>query len=321
MRTSLLGITLVSLVLVAQSPMVRNTPTTWVSGLQDMSTADLRLPNHSSDPGSCFAGQIELNTATGVFKGCYPANTWATLGSGGGSGTVTVVGAGNLISTALVTGGGLQTAQTAAPTATMDSSGNISTPGNLTTGAGSGVAGTIVAQRGSGTAYLGVQGASAGDFHIKTVASFTSWDWTAPTAPCAAKQWFTTDTGGVGSCTQPGTGDISDWTTSTTTLTDGATITWAIGSARVATAVVTLGGNRTLNLTGLVDTGSYVVYVIQDGTGSRGLTLGTGCTWKVGGGGAGAITPSTTAGATDVLAFIYRSSNGACYANFNKNFN
>lgn len=74
--------------------------------------------------------------------------TWAA--GGGGSGTVTVVGAGSLTSTALVTGGGTTTVQTPAATATMDSSGNISTPGGFTSGAGGSVAGTL--EVGQGTA-------------------------------------------------------------------------------------------------------------------------------------------------------------------------
>lgn len=104
------------------------------------------------------------------------------------------------------------------------------------------------------------------------------------------------------------------------TLTDGATITWAITTLN-ANATVTLGGNRTLNITGPVDGGSYVLTVLQDGTGTRGLVLGTGCTWKVSGGGAGAITPSTTASAVDVLAFTYKAGTTSCLANFNRNFN
>jgi hypothetical protein len=106
---------------------------------------------------------------------------------------------------------------------------------------------------------------------------------------------------------------------SLSTQTDGATITWAIASVALASARVTLAGNRTLNLTGLVNGGSYVLNIIQDGTGSRGLTLGSGCTWKVSGGGSGAITPSTAANAQDMLAFVYDGTN--CYANFSKNFN
>jgi len=104
--------------------------------------------------------------------------------------------------------------------------------------------------------------------------------------------------------------------------TDGATVTWDIGSKMCANASLTFtthGGSRTLNLTGLVSGGSYVLKIIQDGTGGEGLTLGTGCTWKVSGGGSGAITPSTSANAIDVLAFTYDGT--SCLANFNKNFN
>lgn len=102
------------------------------------------------------------------------------------------------------------------------------------------------------------------------------------------------------------------------TLTDGATITWAIASAYTANATVTLGGNRTLNITNPQSGGTYILRILQDATGTRTLTLGTGCTWKVSGGGAGAITLSTAANAIDVLAFYYDGTN--CYANLNKNF-
>jgi len=104
-----------------------------------------------------------------------------------------------------------------------------------------------------------------------------------------------------------------------TTLTDGATITWAIGSSTAANATVTLGGNRTLNITGPASGGTYVLRVVQDGTGSRTLTLGTGCTWKVISGGAGALSLTATANATDVLTFYYDGTN--CYANLGKNYN
>jgi len=58
-------------------------------------------------------------------------------GGGGGSGTVTVVGAGNLISTACVTGGGSQALQTPNANCTIDSSGNIKTSGTIESGVGS----------------------------------------------------------------------------------------------------------------------------------------------------------------------------------------
>lgn len=103
--------------------------------------------------------------------------------------------------------------------------------------------------------------------------------------------------------------------------TDGATVTWALNSMCANSSIVFTahGGSRTLNLTGVVDGGSYVLYIQQDGTGGEGLTLGTGCTWKVSNGGSGAITPSTGANAVDVLAFSVKGS--TCLANFTKNFN
>lgn len=106
-----------------------------------------------------------------------------------------------------------------------------------------------------------------------------------------------------------------------TAQTDAATVTWAIASAPCANASLTFtvhSGSRTLNLTGLVNGGSYVLWIKQDATGGEGLTLGTGCTWKVSGGGAGAVTPSVAASAIDVLAFTYDGTN--CYLNFTKNF-
>jgi len=105
-------------------------------------------------------------------------------------------------------------------------------------------------------------------------------------------------------------------------LTDNTTVTWAIGSVQFAAADLTFtvhSGSRTLNITGPLSGGSYVLWIKQDGTGGEGLTLGSGCTWKVSGGGSGAITPSVGANAVDVLAFTYDGTN--CYANFNKNFN
>ncbi len=106
------------------------------------------------------------------------------------------------------------------------------------------------------------------------------------------------------------------------TQTDGATVTWAIGSVLNANAVLTFtvhSGSRTLNITNPVIGGNYVLKVIQDSTGGEGLILGTGCTWKVINGGSGAVTPSTGASALDILAFTYDGTN--CLATFGKNYN
>ena len=103
---------------------------------------------------------------------------------------------------------------------------------------------------------------------------------------------------------------------------DGATVTWAIGSVLNAQGTLTFtvhSGSRTLNLTGLVVGGNYVLKLIQDGTGGEGLTLGTGCTWKLANGGAGAVTLANAANAVDVLAFVYDGTN--CLASFLTNLN
>ena len=87
------------------------------------------------------------------------------------------------------------------------------------------------------------------------------------------------------------------------TLTDGATITPDFSQGNNFTVV--LGGNRTLaNPTGITTGQTGVIYVIQDGTGSR--TLGIGSHFHFSGGTAPTFT--TTANAVDAIAFSVRSS-------------
>lgn len=80
-------------------------------------------------------------------------------------------------------------------------------------------------------------------------------------------------------------------------LTDGATISWNV--SRLPVAKVTLGGSRTLNVSGLRPGEEYTLYVQQDGTGSRTITWSGNVRWA----GGSAPTLTTTAGALDVLAF------------------
>lgn len=87
------------------------------------------------------------------------------------------------------------------------------------------------------------------------------------------------------------------------TLTDGATITpdFSVGN----NFSVTLGGNRTLaNPTNLTAGQSGVIFITQDGTGSR--TLAYGSSWDFPN--ATAPTLTTTANAVDVLVYTVRSS-------------
>lgn len=126
-------------------------------------------------------------------------------------------------------------------------------------------------------------------------------------------------TSGVASSTLPSSLKNLNFDSAYVTLTDGATVTWPVQASIVGNASITLGGNRTLVVQNLLNGGEYNLKVIQDATGNRGLTLGSGCTWKVSGGGAGAITPSTAANAVDLLNFTYDGTN--CNAIFTKNFN
>lgn len=85
------------------------------------------------------------------------------------------------------------------------------------------------------------------------------------------------------------------------TLTDAATITWNGATQQCAT--VTLGGNRTLDAISNPKPGAtYILRVVQDGTGSRTLNL-SNAIYKFPGG--TEPTLSTAPGAIDVLSFYY----------------
>jgi hypothetical protein len=95
-------------------------------------------------------------------------------------------------------------------------------------------------------------------------------------------------------------------------VTDGVPISWNLGSAAVTNGIVTLAhttATRPLNLTNLVNGGFYTLLIKQDSTGGALMTLGTGCTWKVFNGGAGAIVLTASANATDLMTFTYDGTN------------
>ena len=134
--------------------------TTGNSGAATYSSNVLNIPQY---------GTPWTLTTTGSGAATYSANVLniptPTLG------TVTVVGAGNLTSTALVTGGGTQTLQTPSATSTLDSSGNMILAGKLTatsiasgssppTGITYGTAGAWVC--GEGTAFTGLSTGQSG---------------------------------------------------------------------------------------------------------------------------------------------------------------
>lgn len=99
----------------------------------------------------------------------------------------------------------------------------------------------------------------------------------------------------------------------TATLTDGANIAWNLQTQQ--TAKVTLGGNRTLDApTNMVDGFTYILRVIQDGTGTR--TLAYASAYKFPGGTDPVL--STAAGAVDILTFV--SDGTSMYGVAQKNF-
>lgn len=101
--------------------------------------SSFRIP-HGAAPTSPVNGDFWTTSAGGLFGRI----NGATINYGAaGAGTVSVVGAGSLTSTAIVTGGGTTTLQTPSATATMDSSGNITTPGTVTTGNAGGTSGAV----------------------------------------------------------------------------------------------------------------------------------------------------------------------------------
>ena len=97
------------------------------------------------------------------------------------------------------------------------------------------------------------------------------------------------------------------------TLTDGATITWDVGSSPVAK--VTLGDNRTLSAPTNSAAGQFIsIAVIQDATGSRTLTWNSAYEFT----GDVAPTLTTTASKADIFVFKY---NGTVWMEVGRNLN
>jgi hypothetical protein len=82
------------------------------------------------------------------------------------------------------------------------------------------------------------------------------------------------------------------------TLTDGATVNWDVSLGRVAT--VTLGGNRAIAAATNQKVGTYILRVVQDGSGNRTLTWNGNYKWTA----QTAPVLSTAAGAVDIITFF-----------------
>ncbi len=100
------------------------------------------------------------------------------------------------------------------------------------------------------------------------------------------------------------------------TLTDDIVITWVVTKFHNSqNAKVTLGGNRTLTFSGLIEGMSGKLIVTQDSNGSRTLTLPGGS--KTPNGGNGIITLSSAPDAVDILEWYYDGSYIYWKANLN----
>ena len=81
-------------------------------------------------------------------------------------------------------------------------------------------------------------------------------------------------------------------------LTDGAIINWDVSLGSVAT--VTLGGNRAIAAPTNLKIGSYILHIIQDGTGGRTVTWNSVFKWPAG------VAPvlTTTGNRRDLFSFV-----------------
>lgn len=154
------------------------------------------------------------------------------------------------------------------------------------------------------TGALRLHGATSGYVELAPPGTVTSYPLVFPSAQGASGKGLIND--GSGNLSW---GDVggSDPSPSFTTLTDGATVTWATSGAKVNNATVTLAGNRTLSITGAVNGACGVLKVVQDGTGGRTLALPAGS--KIIDGGVSPFVPTSGANKIDILAWIYDGTN------------
>lgn len=245
---------------------VSNTATlTLGSSNQNWATLATAIVKNTTTTGALSAAVS--SDVYGLWSGSCSASTFlrgdGACASPSGAGTVTVVGAGSLTSTALVTGGGTTTLQTPSATATMDSNGNISTPGGVSTGVGGSVGGYYA--YGQGTATVAPT-ASVG-FQAPTSVT-TKFMMTLPAAPATGflLNTGTSDPSTISFVDSSGTGNVvrvsnatmiaptlgaalattinkvtitTPATGSTLTIPDGVTLTGPSASGTVATLGLT----------------------------------------------------------------------------------
>jgi hypothetical protein len=114
----------------------------------------------------------------------------------------------------------------------------------------------------------------------------------------AGVQTFNANVSVTGTTKMTGVVDTASANTLNQTLTDGATVNWNAALGQVAT--LTLGGNRTIANPTNMKVATYILYLVQDATGSRTVTWGTAYKWP------GGVAPvlSTGANKRDIISFI-----------------
>ena len=241
---------------------------------------------------------ISMAAATGSVNGYLTSTDWTTFNNKG-SGSVTSVAAltlgttGTDLSSTVATGTTTPVITLNVPTASASNRGALSSADWTTfnnKGSGSVTSASVVSANG----FAGTVATSTTTPAITISTSITGvlkGNATAISAATAGTDYVAPGTA---------TNFTAQQYFGTSTLTDGATISWAASTAQVAT--VTIAGNRTMAApSGLVSGAFYALNVIQDATGSRTMTWNTVFKWT----GGSAPTLSTAANAKDF--FVFRS--------------
>jgi len=230
---------------------------------------------------------LNVPTASATNRGALSAADWTTFNSKG-SGTVTSVTG----TAPVVSSGGATPAISMAAASTSTNGYLTSTDWNTFNGKGSGTVTSTSVVSANGFAGTVATATTTPAITISTsITGVLKGNATAISAATAGTDYVAPGTA---------TNFTAQQYFGTSTLTDGATISWAASTAQVAT--VTIAGNRTMAApSGLVSGAFYALNVIQDATGSRTMTWNTVFKWT----GGTAPTLSTAANAKDF--FVFRS--------------